>query len=132
MRPGPPRRSRTATRCTSAGTVLDRKPMELTRALISAGRRDLDAVTFAGSLEIELLVAAGSVRSVAAAYVGTRSIRSGAAVRRGCQGRKCSVISNTPNGAFSGGFELLRWAYRSCRPGLERAARPWPSMTSPR
>lgn len=52
------------------GTVLDRKPMELTRALISAGRRDLDAVTFAGSLEIELLVAAGSVRSVAAAYVG--------------------------------------------------------------
>ena len=52
------------------GTVLDRKPMELTRALIRAGRRDLDVVTFAGSLEIELLVAAGSVRSVAAAYVG--------------------------------------------------------------
>ncbi len=52
------------------GTVLDRKPMELTRALIGAGRRDLDVVTFAGSLEIELLVAAGSVRSVAAAYVG--------------------------------------------------------------
>ena len=52
------------------GTVLDRKPMELTRALIEAGRRDLDVVTFAGSLEIELLVAAGCVRSVAAAYVG--------------------------------------------------------------
>ncbi len=52
------------------GTVLDRKPMELTRALIRAGKRDLDVVTFAGSLEIELLVAAGSVRSVAAAYIG--------------------------------------------------------------
>ena len=52
------------------GTVLDRKPMELTRALIGSGKRDLDVVAFAGSLEIELLVAAGSVRSVAAAYVG--------------------------------------------------------------
>ena len=69
------------------GTVLDRKPMELTRALIRAGRRDLEVVTFAGSLEIELLVAAGSVRSVARRLRGARSIRSGAAVRCGGQGR---------------------------------------------
>ncbi len=52
------------------GTVLDRKPIALVQAVIRAGRRDLRLVTFAGSLDIELLLAADAARSVAAAYVG--------------------------------------------------------------
>jgi glutaconate CoA-transferase subunit A len=52
------------------GTVLDRKPVALVRAIVAAGRRDLDIVTFAGSIDVDLLVGAGAARSVAAAYVG--------------------------------------------------------------
>jgi glutaconate CoA-transferase, subunit A len=52
------------------GAVLRRKPLALVRALVAAGRRDLDVVTFAGSLEVELLVAAGAARSVSSGYVG--------------------------------------------------------------
>jgi glutaconate CoA-transferase subunit A len=58
------------------GTVLDRKPMALVRALAAAGTRDLDLVTFAGSLDVDVLVGAGAVRSVAAAYVGLGSLGS--------------------------------------------------------
>lgn len=52
------------------GAVLRRKPLGFLRALVAAGRRDLDIVTFAGSLDVDLLVAAGAARSVSAAYVG--------------------------------------------------------------
>ena len=52
------------------GAVLDRKPMALVQALTRTGRRDLRATTFAGSLDVELLIAAEAVASVAAAYVG--------------------------------------------------------------
>ena len=52
------------------GAVLSRKPIAAALALAAAGRRDLDLVTFAGSLEIEALVAAAAARSVTAAYVG--------------------------------------------------------------
>lgn len=44
--------------------------MAFVRALAEAGRRDLALIAFTGSLDVERLVAAGSVRSVAAAYVG--------------------------------------------------------------
>ena len=52
------------------GAVLSRKPVAAALALARAGRRDLDLVTLAGSLEVEALAAAGALRSVAAAYVG--------------------------------------------------------------
>lgn len=52
------------------GAVLRRKPLGFLRALLAAGQRDLDVVTFAGSLDVDLLVAAGAARSVSAAYVG--------------------------------------------------------------
>lgn len=52
------------------GAVLRGKPVAAARALASAGRRDLELVTFAGSLEVELLLAAGSLRSVVSSYVG--------------------------------------------------------------
>jgi glutaconate CoA-transferase subunit A len=52
------------------GAVLSRKPMAAIRALARMGRRDLDLVTFAGSLEVEELLAAGALRSVRSSYVG--------------------------------------------------------------
>lgn len=55
------------------GAVLSRKPMAAVRALAASGRRDLELVTFAGSLEVELLVHAGAVRAVRSSYVGLGS-----------------------------------------------------------
>lgn len=52
------------------GAVLRRKPMAAVRALIDSGRKGLHLVTFAGSLGVDLLVSAGFVSSVTAAYVG--------------------------------------------------------------
>jgi glutaconate CoA-transferase subunit A len=53
-----------------SGAVLRGKPVAAARALARAGKRDLDLVTFTGSLEVELLLAAGSLRSVVSSYVG--------------------------------------------------------------
>lgn len=52
------------------GAVLRGKPVAAARALAAAGKRDLDLVTFTGSLEVELLLAAGALRSVTSSYVG--------------------------------------------------------------
>jgi len=52
------------------GAVLRRKPMALCRGLAAAGRRDLTVVTFAGSLDVEVLLAAGAVSELRTAYVG--------------------------------------------------------------
>ncbi|HEX5193233.1 MAG TPA: CoA-transferase [Solirubrobacteraceae bacterium] len=52
------------------GAVLSRKPMAAIRALAAAGRRDLELVTFAGSLEVEELLAAGALSAVRSSYVG--------------------------------------------------------------
>lgn len=52
------------------GAVLRRKPMAFCHALVAAGRRDLHLVTFAGSLEVEVLLAGGAVSVVSSAYVG--------------------------------------------------------------
>ncbi len=43
------------------GARLQRKPMALVRALAEAGRRDLRVVSFLGSVDVELLLAAGCV-----------------------------------------------------------------------
>ncbi len=55
------------------GAVLSRKPMAAVRALAQAGRRDLELITFAGSLEVELLLEAGALRAVRSSYVGLGS-----------------------------------------------------------
>jgi glutaconate CoA-transferase subunit A len=54
-----------------SGAVLRGKPVAAARAL--AGKRDLDLVAFTGSLEVELLLAAGALRSVTSSYVGLGS-----------------------------------------------------------
>ncbi|MHB1808541.1 MAG: CoA-transferase [Solirubrobacteraceae bacterium] len=52
------------------GAGLQRKPMELVRAIAEAGRRDLCVVSFLGSLDVELLLAAGCVAELHSAGVG--------------------------------------------------------------
>lgn len=51
------------------GAGLQRKPMAAIRALVAAGRRDLTVVAFLGSLDVELLLAAGCVRTLHSAGV---------------------------------------------------------------
>lgn len=52
------------------GAVLNRRPVALCRALAAAGRRDLDVVAFAASIDVDLLVQAGCAATVRSAYVG--------------------------------------------------------------
>ncbi len=52
------------------GAVLRRKPMAVLRALVAAGRRDLHVMTFAGSVDVELLIGAGVASKISSAYVG--------------------------------------------------------------
>ena len=52
------------------GAVLNRRPVGLCRALAAARRRDLDVVTFAGSVDVDLLVRAGCAARVRSCYVG--------------------------------------------------------------
>jgi glutaconate CoA-transferase subunit A len=52
------------------GAILRGKPIAAAVALARAGRRDLDLVTFTGSLEVEVLLAAGALRRVTSSYVG--------------------------------------------------------------
>ncbi len=56
-----------------SGAVLRGKPVAAAKALAKAGKRDLDVITFTGSLDVELLLAAGCVRSVTSSYVGMGS-----------------------------------------------------------
>ena len=53
-----------------SGAVLRGKPVAAARALARAGKRDLELVTFTGSLEVELLLAANALRTVVSSYVG--------------------------------------------------------------
>jgi len=51
------------------GAGLQRKPMRLLRALVAAGRRELRVMSFLGSLDVELLLAAGAVAELHSAGV---------------------------------------------------------------
>lgn len=51
------------------GVGLSRKPMGLLRALVAAGARDLRVVAFLGSVDVELLLAAGAVAELHTAGV---------------------------------------------------------------
>ena len=52
------------------GAALRRKPMALVRSIIAAGVRDLTLWTWIGGMDVDLLIAAGSVRRVNSAYIG--------------------------------------------------------------
>jgi glutaconate CoA-transferase subunit A len=52
------------------GVLMDRKPMALLAAVVCAGVRDLAVSSFLAGLDVEILVAGGSVRRVRTGYVG--------------------------------------------------------------
>ena len=52
------------------GVLLRRKPIAFLAALAAGGRRDLRVATFLASLDVDLLVARGTVAEVHAGYVG--------------------------------------------------------------
>lgn len=52
------------------GAVLSRKPMAAVRALAALGRRGLELVTFAGSVDVEEMIGAGALAAVRSSYVG--------------------------------------------------------------
>jgi glutaconate CoA-transferase, subunit A len=66
------------------GSPMSRKPVAAVRALARSGVRDLELVTFTGSIDVEILVAAGAVRAVRSSHVSLgeagRAPRFGAAV----------------------------------------------------
>jgi glutaconate CoA-transferase, subunit A len=51
------------------GSPMARKPVAAVRALAASGARDLELVTFTGSADVELLIAAGCLRSVRSSHV---------------------------------------------------------------
>lgn len=52
------------------GAVFNRRPVAVCRALAAAGRRTLDVIVFAASVDLDLLVAAGCAATVRSSYVG--------------------------------------------------------------
>lgn len=54
----------------TGGATLSRKPMAAVRHIARSGLKDLELVTFAGSVEVEELVRAGVVSRVRSSYVG--------------------------------------------------------------
>ena len=67
------------------GASLRRKPMMLLRALVDVGRVELSVMTFAGSVDIEVLVGSGAATSVSSAYVGLGSLGFAPAFKRAAE-----------------------------------------------
>ncbi len=53
----------------TGGAVMARKPLAAIAALVESGARGLELVTFTGSLDVERLIGAGSVRAVRSSHV---------------------------------------------------------------
>jgi glutaconate CoA-transferase subunit A len=73
----------------TGGAGLARKPIAALLALIARGPRNLELVTFVGSLDVELLVAAGCVSAVRSASVSL-----------GPAGRASAFAEGAANGSF--------------------------------
>lgn len=102
------------------GLGLNRKPMGLVRALVEAGARDLVLVSYLGSVDVELLVAAGCVAEIHTS--GTSLDGMGLAPRY-----RAARQSGTP--------KVVEWSEGSLAAALQAAAHGFDSMpcpTSPR
>lgn len=98
------------------GLGLNRKPMGLVRALVAAEVRDLVLVSYLGSVDVELLIAAGCVREVHTS--GTSLDGMGLAPRyRGAR--------------QSGAPRVVEWSEGSLASALEAASRGFDSMPTP-
>ncbi|MDO8212436.1 CoA transferase subunit A [Conexibacter sp. CPCC 206217] len=75
------------------GAVTAGHPMALVRALARRGARDLTLVAPTGGIEVDLLIAAGSVRAVIGSYVGIEVVAGvGPVFRRAVEAGEVEVI----------------------------------------
>jgi glutaconate CoA-transferase subunit A len=95
------------------GAGLSRKPMSLLRALVAAGTRDLGVVSFLGSVDVELLLAAGAAKSVHTAGVALDGFGLAPAFRAARQQQS---------------VEVVEWSEGSLCAAVEAAARGLPSF----
>ena len=84
-----------------SGAVLRGKPVAAARALARAGKRDLDLVTFTGSLEVELLLAAGALRTRRLELRRPGPARPGARVLGAPSPPARSTTASSPSGCSS-------------------------------
>lgn len=95
------------------GLRLQRRPMELVRALAEAGRRDLRVVVFLGSLDVELLLAAGCVTELHAAAVSLDA---------------AGLAPRYRSARQDGSVRFVEWSEGLLMTSLEAAARGVPSF----
>lgn len=101
------------------GVGTSRKPMALVRALVDAGIENLTVISMLGSVDVELLLAAGAVRELHAAAVAVDGVGMAPLYRAARQ---------------SGRIRVVEWSEGSLCAALEAGARGLPSMpcaTSP-
>jgi glutaconate CoA-transferase subunit A len=73
------------------GGALMRRPMAFARELVRHGATNLDIFHFLGGLEVDLLIAAGAVRSTNCAYLGLLEYGQAPAFQRAVQERAITV-----------------------------------------
>jgi glutaconate CoA-transferase, subunit A len=95
------------------GVGLERKPMAAARALVAAGRRDLRLVSFLGSLDVELLIAAGCVSELHSAGVSLE---------------RAGLAPHYRAGRQQQGFRFVEWSEGTLICALETSARGVPSL----
>src|SRR5436309_207226 len=67
------------------GLMLRRHPMALIREIIRQGKRELTLQTWVGGIDVDLLVGAGCVKRIEAAYEGLGPLGSAPNVRRAAE-----------------------------------------------
>jgi glutaconate CoA-transferase subunit A len=90
------------------GAGLSRKPMAMLRALVASGVGDLEVVSFLGSVDVDLLIAAGAVRRIHTAGVGLDGFGLAPAYRAARQNQS---------------VEFVEWSEGSLSAALEAAGR---------
>jgi glutaconate CoA-transferase subunit A len=95
------------------GAGLQRKPMAAARALAGAGRTRLTLVSLLGSLDVELLIAAGAIRALHSAGVALDGAGLAPRYRAGRQ---------------DGTFEFFEWSEGTLLCALQATARGVPSL----
>lgn len=95
------------------GAGLSRKPMALLRALVDAGVRDLSVVSFLGSVDVELLLAAGAVRELHTSGVSLEAAGLAPLYRAARQ---------------DGTVRVVEWSEGSLHAALEATSRGVPSL----
>jgi len=101
------------------GSGLSRKPMGLLRALLGGGARDLEVISFLGSVDVEFLLAANAIATLHTAAVGLEGFGLAPGYRRARQ---------------EGTVRTIEWSEGSLCAAIEAAARGLPSLpcgTSP-